>query len=375
LPKKPTWLLISLTAVACGGTSQGSGGNPGGTGADGGRNATVGGATNGTAAQSGLAGQTGVVTSGGMGGAGNTSNGNGGASGSAASSSGGVAGDARAGAGSGGRVMQGMAGVGGALQACVTTLDCTGETPAGDTSSPLGRRPYGDSCSHDGDYCWGTIHGDLTSCFPWYALCCDGKWAEQSADSVNGARTCPAAGGAAGQGGEAGSGGQRAIECTGSAQYFPDFDRSCATAGDCAAVIHQTNCCGAESAFGIRASELSAFNAAEATCDQQYPACGCASFGVDVEDGTRVDFGAKDQIAVSCDAGSCKAHYSGTSFACGTLRCIENQYCEQSSGGPSGTPTSYSCNPSGCTDCSCLTLADCTCSEQNGQLTLTCQHA
>jgi hypothetical protein len=174
--------------------------------------------------------------------------------------------------------------------------------------------------------------------------------------------------------GEAGSGGERAVECTGALQYFPDFERSCATDTDCVVVVHQTNCCGSESAFGIRESELAAFNAAEATCDQQYPACGCASFGVDVEDGTRVDFASKNEINVSCDAGTCKAHYAGMSFACGTLRCTEGQYCVQSSGGPSGTPTSFACNPSACTDCSCLTMPDCTCSDSGG-LTFICQHA
>jgi hypothetical protein len=188
--------------------------------------------------------------------------------------------------------------------------------------------------------------------------------------------TCPATGGAGGQGGEAGSAGGRAVECTGSAPYFPDFDRNCANDDECVAVIHQTNCCGSESAFGIRASEVSSFNAAESTCKQQYPACGCASFGIDVEDGTRIDFASRNEIAAACDAGVCKAHYSGMSFACGNIRCIEQQYCVQSSGGPAGTPTSFTCNPSACTDCSCLTaMPDCTCSDSGGQLTLTCQHA
>jgi len=45
------------------------------------------------------------------------------------------------------------------------------------------------------------------------------------------------------------------------------------------------------------------------------------------------------------------------------------------SGGPEGTPTSYSCSPTACTDCSCSTMPDCTCTDDDGQLTFTCQHA
>jgi hypothetical protein len=44
-----------------------------------------------------------------------------------------------------------------------------------------------------------------------------------------------------------------------------------------------------------------------------------------------------------------------------------------SSGGPVGTQASYICNPTACTDCSCLTMSGCTCSGTNGQLTMTCQ--
>ena len=173
-------------------------------------------------------------------------------------------------------------------------------------------------------------------------------------------------------GGDGGSAGERAVECTGATPYFPDFERGCSTADDCVAVAHQTNCCGAQLVTGINASEKSAFDTAAATCAEQYPACGCAAFGVDVEDGTRVDFVWEDQVEVTCDGGTCKARYSGTSFACGTSRCTEGQYCVQSSGGPAGTPTSYMCNPTECTDCSCITMTGCTCSEAGGHVTVTC---
>jgi hypothetical protein len=181
-------------------------------------------------------------------------------------------------------------------------------------------------------------------------------------------------GSSSGTGGDAGSAGEPAIACMGSMQYFPEFDRTCRADEDCVEVIHQTSCCGAERAFGINASDLAAFNAAETTCDEQYPACGCASFGIDVEDGTRIDFSSRAEIAAGCDAGTCKAHYTGVSFACGTLRCTETQYCVESSGGPAGTPTSYSCTPTGCTDCTCTAMPDCTCSEADGHLTFTCEY-
>ncbi len=184
-------------------------------------------------------------------------------------------------------------------------------------------------------------------------------------------------GGSSGEGasGQAGSAGEPAIECTGTTKYFPEFDRGCATDDDCVVVAHQTSCCGDELATGISASEQAAFAAAEAICEQQYPACGCAAQGVAVEDGTQLDFSRRSEVVATCDAGTCQAHYSGASFACGTRRCTEEQYCVQSSGGPAGTPTSYSCSPTACTDCSCITMPDCTCTDDDGQLTFTCQHA
>jgi hypothetical protein len=157
-------------------------------------------------------------------------------------------------------------------------------------------------------------------------------------------------------------------------QYFPEFDRTCTTDDDCVAVAHQTSCCGSELVIGVRATEQAAFDAAEATCKQQYPACGCAAQGIDIEDGTQVPFSSRDQVHASCDAGACSAHYSGTSFGCGTRRCTEQQYCVQSSGGPAGTPTSYACSPTACTDCSCITMTGCTCSQTDGHLTFTCAY-
>ena len=174
--------------------------------------------------------------------------------------------------------------------------------------------------------------------------------------------------------GEAGSAGETAIQCTGATRYFPEFDRTCETPADCVAVAHQTDCCGAQLVIGISQSERAAFDAAEAICSRQYPPCGCAAQGTAVEDGTLIDFDWRSQVELTCEAGACRAKYTGTSFACGALRCIEQQLCAQRSGGPAGSPTTYSCDPTACTDCSCASMTGCTCDDTDGQLTLTCQY-
>jgi hypothetical protein len=174
--------------------------------------------------------------------------------------------------------------------------------------------------------------------------------------------------------GEAGSAGETAIQCTGATRYFPEFDRTCETPADCVAVAHQTDCCGTQLVIGISQSEQAAFDAAEAICSRQYPPCGCAAQGTAVEDGTLIDFDWRSQVELTCEAGSCRAKYTGTSFACGALRCIEQQLCAQRSGGPAGSPTTYSCDPTACADCSCASMTGCTCDDTGGQLTLTCQY-
>jgi hypothetical protein len=72
--------------------------------------------------------------------------------------------------------------------------------------------------------------------------------------------------------------------------------------------------------MGIRSDQQSAFEAAEATCDSQYPPCGCAAQFVDVEDGSMIDFGDEDSVIVSCDSGSCRASVpsAGTGGSGGT---------------------------------------------------------
>jgi hypothetical protein len=94
-----------------------------------------------------------------------------------------------------------------------------------------------------------------------------------------------------------------------------------------------------------------------------------------VEDGTTVPLGSKDSLVVECVSGTCQSRYNGNTFPCGDKKCTDKQICNvQLPGVPGGSPY-YSCNPmSGCSDCSCLvTAATCTCAENSGNFTVTCQ--
>lgn len=174
-----------------------------------------------------------------------------------------------------------------------------------------------------------------------------------------------------------GEGGTNAISCVGAMAHFPQFDRSCSTASDCSVVAHTTNCCGSRLAMAIATSEIPAFDSAEAICDAQYPACGCAAQGVQVEDGTQVGWTWKTEVKASCDSGNCKAHYVGATFSCGASTCTDKQYCSMSSGGPAGTAPSANCVQTACTDCACLKLdsVTCSCSVPDGHLVVSCQRA
>jgi hypothetical protein len=142
---------------------------------------------------------------------------------------------------------------------------------------------------------------------------------------------------------------------------------------DCIVVQHVTSCCGSTLMMSIHESEQARFARAESTCDGQYPACGCAAQGIDVEDGTLIDFSQVSSVAAACDAGQCRAHYTGEAFACGDARCITGQICWITTGGPAGSPSSSSCQFSGgCTDCTCAGATGCQCTAQNGQITVTC---
>jgi len=53
------------------------------------------------------------------------------------------------------------------------------------------------------------------------------------------------------------------------------LDRSCASDGDCAVGLHQTDCCGSTTAIGFRSAERMRFDVLEPVCDRSYPGCGC----------------------------------------------------------------------------------------------------
>jgi hypothetical protein len=104
----------------------------------------------------------------------------------------------------------------------------------------------------------------------------------------------PDGGGGASGGGEAGGGACDAVRA---------LDRSCATAADCVAANHTTNCCGQVQAIGLSASELPRFQSLEARCDATYPACGCAAQQPYADDGSRLRF--DDVAGVACLGGVC----------------------------------------------------------------------
>lgn len=74
-------------------------------------------------------------------------------------------------------------------------------------------------------------------------------------------------------------------------------------ATDCIIAKHMVSCCGTLTAIGINAAEQQAFAAAEATCEMQYPACGCAQSPTTTEDGKM----SMDDtlIQVGCMGGQC----------------------------------------------------------------------
>lgn len=170
------------------------------------------------------------------------------------------------------------------------------------------------------------------------------------------------------------TGGGGGIKCSGANASFPTFDRTCTTANDCVLVSHLTSCCGSTLLMSIASNQKAAFDSAEKICDAQYPACGCASMGINVEDGTLIDDSQRSQVVSMCDSGKCAAHYTGETFACGDLHCTPQQICWITTGGPAGSPTGTMCQFSGgCSTCSCTGGGTgCTCVASSGHLTVTC---
>jgi hypothetical protein len=99
-----------------------------------------------------------------------------------------------------------------------------------------------------------------------------------------------------------GDDGGGAITCGIRDTSFPTFDKTCATVGDCAIGVHQTDCCGSTTAIGLARSEQARFDAAEAVCVEQYPLCACAQRS-SAEDGQSVTSGTR--IVLTCHASRC----------------------------------------------------------------------
>lgn len=117
-------------------------------------------------------------------------------------------------------------------------------------------------------------------------------------------------GDAIGGGGHGGSGttssstGSGDVQCAGTAAtQFPTFDKQCTGDTDCFIAFHQVSCCGTRAALGLNVSQKAAFDAAEKTCEMQYPGCGCAQQPTTTEDGKAVSD--ESTIQVKCGAGMC----------------------------------------------------------------------
>ncbi len=84
------------------------------------------------------------------------------------------------------------------------------------------------------------------------------------------------------------------------------FDKTCKVDGDCTIGLRETSCCGDTYAMGIVKSEASAFAANEAICRRTYPGCGCASRGIETDEGRpETGFLTPEQVKVTCVASQC----------------------------------------------------------------------
>jgi hypothetical protein len=171
------------------------------------------------------------------------------------------------------------------------------------------------------------------------------------------------------------------VHCWPGTASFPTFDKHCSVASDCALVVHTLSCCGNVLVMAINGGAVPAFNAAEATCNSQYPACGCASNSVAIEDGVAYGNVASPTSAVSaaCVATSCLATFTGPTFPCGGRVCATNvDYCEVQAPADGAAP-SFDCVFVGILagdagiGCANLSVAPgCTCAESQGHVTVTC---
>jgi hypothetical protein len=97
------------------------------------------------------------------------------------------------------------------------------------------------------------------------------------------------------------------VDCSHYPEQFPSFDKTCATADDCARVFHTVGCCGGQTALGIRRSESARFEAAKDTCEGQFAGRNCPECvtrpPTSIEDGT--SSWRDEPIGVDCWKGRC----------------------------------------------------------------------
>ena len=174
------------------------------------------------------------------------------------------------------------------------------------------------------------------------------------------------------------------VQCgPGANPSFPTFDKQCGGDGDCALVNHTTSCCGTYLIMSIAQAGVPAFRDAEAKCDAQYPACGCASNEVFVEDGAILSSngGQTSAVMARCESGACRAVDTGPTFACGDQTCANVDYCyaHAHAADASAPVMTYSCVFAGgsvVTSCSGIAIsAGCTCAANQGDVTVTCTPA
>ena len=96
--------------------------------------------------------------------------------------------------------------------------------------------------------------------------------------------------------------GDVALACESGGTTFPVLHKSCGAPTDCFVARHMINCCGTRTAIGLNVASEAAFTAAEETCAQAYPGCGCAEFPTTAEDGRSEELG---PIQVDCRAERC----------------------------------------------------------------------
>jgi hypothetical protein len=141
--------------------------------------------------------------------------------------------------------------------------------------------------------------------------------------------------------------------------HKPSFDRSCQSDSQCATVRRTINCCGSELATAVKQASVKAFEAAAASCDAQFPACGCAAAAPRADDGTRFD-DAHPYAVSKCTAGVCCARFvAAAKTSCGpsavtcdarTGVCVSRQ--------PVGPAIVYECKP---VPAQCMWTRGCAC--------------